>query len=315
MPAIRSICRRRPFLMGMPWLLVVIAAGTCLCAPAAALRVVVTTPDLASIARSIGGERVELHTLVRPTEDAHFIDAKPSFIVKLNAADALIEGGAELEAGWLSPLLQGARNPRLNPGMPGRIPANTGVTMLEVPATLDRSRGDLHASGNPHYLAGPGNAAIVATNIAEAFCRLDPPGASVYREALASFASALELRRRTWKATLAPFGGRHFVAYHDSWIYFAAEFGLRTEYFMEPKPGIPPSASHLEHLIDSMKRHGIQVLFVEPHLSRKTPDLLASRTGARVVPVTQFPGGLKGTEAGYLEMMDRLVADVAAAMK
>jgi zinc/manganese transport system substrate-binding protein len=146
----------------LPILLLPLLAG-----PAAAkLTVVATTPDLAAIARAVGGDQIDLTTLAKPTEDPHFVDAKPSFIVKLNHADVLIEGGAELEAGWLTPLLEGARNPKLEAGKPGRVAGAEGVHLLEVPSTLDRSQGDIHASGNPHYLTDPLNAKIVAAHIA-----------------------------------------------------------------------------------------------------------------------------------------------------
>src|SRR5882757_8320861 len=144
----------------------------------AKLNVVATTPDLGAIARAIGGDQIELTTLAKPSEDPHFVDAKPSFIVKLNHADALIEGGAELEAGWLTPLLEGARNPKIETGKPGRVAAAEGVALLEVPAALDRSQGDIHAAGNPHFLTDPENAKIVAAHIARSFAELDPGSAA-----------------------------------------------------------------------------------------------------------------------------------------
>src|SRR4249920_2499114 len=154
----------------------------CSCGIAQAkLNVVATTADLAAIAREIGGEHVELTVLARPTEDPHFVDPKPSFMVKLNRADALIQGGAELEIGWLPPLLQGARNSKIAPGGAGNIHANAGVEMLDVPSQLDRSKGDIHAAGNPHYLVDPLNAKIAARNIADGFSKLDPGTADTYK--------------------------------------------------------------------------------------------------------------------------------------
>src|SRR5882762_3717082 len=151
------------------------------CAAQAKLNVVATTPDLAALAREIGRDAVEIITLARPTEDPHFVDAKPSFIVKLNHADVLIEGGAELEIGWLPPLLEGARNPKIAPGAPGHIVGVKGIQLLEVPATLDRSKGDIHAAGNPHYLIDPVNAKIAAQHIADSFCALDGKDCPAYR--------------------------------------------------------------------------------------------------------------------------------------
>src|SRR6058998_1624103 len=160
----------------------------------AKLNVVATTPDLASIAKEIGGDKIELTTLAKPTEDPHFVDAKPSFIVKLNRADALIEGGAELEIGWLPPLLAGARNAKLAPDAPGYIRCNDGIQMLEVPATLDRSKGDIHAAGNPHFVVDPENAKIIARHISDSFCKSDTKSCDAFRTNLKKFTDALDAK-------------------------------------------------------------------------------------------------------------------------
>lgn len=285
--------------------------------PAAAhakLNVVATTPDLAAVAREIGGDKIELTTLARPTEDPHFVDAKPSFIVKLNKADALIEGGAELEIGWLPPLLEGARNPRLDAGAPGRIACNAGIQLLEVPTTLDRSKGDIHAAGNPHYMTDPANARIVAAHIAEAFAKLDAKSAGVYQVSLQKFTDRLDAKLTEWQQALAPFKGQRIVAYHNSWPYFSERFGVKVDLFLEPKPGIPPSPSHLAEVIAKMKEEKIHVIFAEPHLNRKTAETVARNTGAVVLDVAQFPGGVKGTEAGYIQLYDYLVNSLAKAL-
>ena len=153
----------------------------------AKVEVVATTPDFGSIATEIGGNRASVTTLAKPTEDPHFVDAKPSFIVKLNRADAVVEGGAELEIGWLPALLDQSRNPRLAPGAPGRISCSHGISLVQIPATLDRSRGDIHAAGNPHYMTDPLNAKIVAEHIADAFCQLDRKSCDNYRANLKKF--------------------------------------------------------------------------------------------------------------------------------
>src|SRR5258707_11376378 len=183
-------------------------------APAfAKLNVVATTPDIASIAKEIGGDHIDITTLAKPTEDPHFVDAKPSFIVKLNRADLLIEGGAELEIGWLPALLDQSRNPRLAPGAPGHVACAQGVSLLEVPSTLDRSRGDIHAAGNPHYLVDPLNARSVAQRIADAFSALDAKSSTVYRDNLKKFVESLDARIPEWLKKMAPFKGQQVVAY------------------------------------------------------------------------------------------------------
>lgn len=280
----------------------------------AKLNVVATTPDLAAIAREIGGDKIALTTLAKATEDPHFVDAKPSFIVKLNHADVVIEGGAELEIGWLPALLDQARNEKIVAGAPGHVNCSKGVALLDVPTTLDRSRGDIHAAGNPHFAISPANGKIIAQNIADAFAENDPADVETYRANLKSFTAALDAKLAEWQRALAPFKGRSLVAYHDSWPYFARDFGLKIDLFLEPKPGIPPTPSHLAEVIMKMKEENARVIIVDPYLNRRTADTVARATGATVVPVTQFPGGLKGTEGGYIQLLDQLVNSLAAAL-
>ncbi len=285
-------------------------------APAAQakMEVVATTPDFASIATEIGGNRVSVTTLAKATEDPHFVDAKPSFIVKLNRADAVIEGGAELEIGWLPALLDQSRNAKLALGAPGRISCSQGISLVEVPATLDRSRGDIHAAGNPHYMPDPFNAKIVGENIANTFCRLDPQSCDTYRANLKRFTDDLDKKMGEWEKLLAPHKGQRLVAYHDTWPYFARRFGLNIDLFLEPKPGIPPTPVHLAEVVSRMKTDHIHVILVEPYQNRKTAEAVAADTGATVVNVAQFPGGIKGTDKGYIELMDVLVHSIAKAL-
>jgi len=280
----------------------------------AKLNVVVTTPDLASVAKEIGGDQIEMTTLAKPTEDPHFVDAKPSFIVKLNRADVLIEGGAELEIGWLPALLDQARNSKLASGAPAHVTAAHGIQLLEVPTTLDRSKGDIHAAGNPHYMMDPVNARQVAHNVMEAFVGLDPKNAATYQENEKKFAGAIDGKLTEWQQKLAPFKGQQVVAYHNSWLYFGERFGLNIDLFLEPKPGVPPTPTHLAEVISKMKTDKVHVILVEPFLNRRTAEAVAERTGATVVDVSQFPGGVKGTEGGYIPLMDYLVGSVAKAL-
>ncbi len=281
----------------------------------AKLNVVATTPDIASIAREIGGDNIDLTTLARPTEDPHFVDPKPSFIVRLNKADALIHGGAELESGWLPRLLEQARNAKIVSAAKGDVRCCEGIQMLDVPTQLDRSKGDIHAAGNPHYLIDPENARIVAHHIAEAFANLDPANRASYEKRSKQFAENIDARMKRWQERLAPFKGEQLVAYHNSWIYFARRFGFETGIFLEPKPGIPPSPAHLAKVISEMKEKKARVIVVDPYLNRRTAETVARSTGAKVVDVSQFPGGIKGTEAGYVVLVDRLVESIAAALE
>lgn len=280
----------------------------------AKLNVVATTPDLGAIAAAIGGERISLTTLAKPTEDPHFVDAKPSFIVKLNRADALVEGGADLEQAWLGALLDQARNPKLAPGAPGRIACSHSIQLLEVPAALDRSKGDVHAAGNPHFLTDPANARLVAAQLADAFSALDPSGASVFAANRRQFTQRLDAKLAEWKNLLGPFQGQRLVAYHNTWPYFARRFDLKIDLFLEPRPGIPPTPGRLAQVILQMRSERIRAIIVEPYQSRKTAQAVAAETGATVVEVAQFPGGVKGTDNDYIELMDRNIACIARAL-
>ena len=279
----------------------------------AQLRVVATTPDLASVAREIGGDRVNVVALAKPTEDAHFVDAKPSFIVTLNRADALIEGGAELELGWLPPLLENSRNSKIAAGAPGRIVASEGIRLLEIPTSFDRSKGDIHSLGNPHFMIDPAAAKVVARNIATHFAALDPRNAATYNANLARFNSRIDAKLADWQKQLAPYRGAKIVTYHRDFIYFAQRFGLSIVDELEPKPGIAPSPAHLAQVIGEMKRNNVKLILVQPFQNRKTAETVARQTGAAVVDAPQQPGAANNTSS-YFDNMDNLVRAIAAAL-
>jgi zinc/manganese transport system substrate-binding protein len=278
------------------------------------LSVVATTPEFGAIASAVGGDKVSVLNLAKPTEDPHFVDARPTHIVTLNRADALIEGGAELEIGWLPPLIEGARNQKILAGAPGRIVASEGIALLDIPSSVDRSRGDVHAAGNPHFMMDPLNAKIVAAHLADAFCKLDADDCAVFRSNLTAFQGRLDAKVKEWVTALAPYSGTSIVTYHSTWRYFAERFGLKSEIFLEPKPGIPPSPPHLAEVIGKMTEQKIKIILIEPYQSRKVAEAVASHTGAAVVDVAQFPGARPGTESDYLALMDSNVKSIAAAL-
>lgn len=279
----------------------------------AQLKVVATTPDLASVAREIGGNRVNVVALAKPTEDPHFVDAKPSFIVTLNRADALVEGGAELELGWLPPLLENSRNSKVAAGAPGRIVASEGIRLLEIPTSFDRSKGDIHSLGNPHYMIDPAAAKIVARNIASHFAQLDPKNAATYNANLARFNSRIDTKLAEWEKQLAPYRGAKIVTYHRDFIYFAQRFGLSIVDELEPKPGISPSPAHLAQVIGEMKRNNAKIILVQPFQNRKTAETVARQTGATVIDAPQQPGAASNTSS-YFDNMDNLVRAIARAL-
>ena len=278
------------------------------------LNVVATTPDLAALAREIGGDAVVVTALAKPTEDPHFVDAKPSHLVTLNKADVLIEGGAELELGWLPPLLDNARNGRIAAGAPGRIVASQGIKMFEVPVTFDRSKGDVHSLGNPHFLLDPKNAEIIAAHIADHFAQIDPAGAETYRANLKRFEATAEQKLVEWQAKLAPYRGAKIVTYHKDFVYLASRFNLEILETLEPKPGIAPSPAHLAKVVTAMQGAKAKVILVQPYQNRKTAETVARQTGAMVLDAPQQPGAIPGITT-YFEVMDHLIQGIADALE
>ncbi len=282
--------------------------------PPKKLNVVATTPDFAALAREIGGDLVEVTALAKPTEDPHFVDAKPSHLVTLNRADVLIEGGAELELGWLPPLLDNARNGRIASGAPGRIVASQGITMLEVPATFDRSKGDVHSLGNPHFLLDPLNAKIIAAQIAGHFAQVNPAAGETFKANLKRFDATVDRKLAEWQKLLEPFRGAKIVTYHKDFVYLAERFHLDVVETLEPKPGIAPSPAHLAKVVSTMQATKARVILVQPYQNRRTAETVARQTGAVVLDIPQQPGAIQNT-ATYFELMDHLVRTLAAALE
>ena len=280
----------------------------------AKLNVVATLPDFAAVAREIGGDKIDIVVLAKPTEDPHFVDARPSFVVSLRNADVLIEGGAELEIGWLPPLLQNARNPKVESGKPGRVVASQGIRLMNVPGNVTRAAGDVHALGNPHFMTDPIIAKAVAQHIAQAFAAVDSANAGSYDANYKKFEATINAKLQQWGTAMLPFKDQNVVAYHDSWPYFAHRFGVKIDIFLEPKPGIPPSPSHLAEVIAQIKAQKIKAIIVEPFHDRKIAEKVASSTGAKVVDFAQFPGGIPGTDT-YVKLIDALVSRLAGALK
>ena len=278
------------------------------------INVVATTPDLAALAREIGGDAVEVKALAKPTEDPHFVDAKPSHIVTLNRADVLIEGGAELEIGWLPALLESARNDKIAPGAPGRISASQGVRMLEIPTSFDRAHGDVHALGNPHFLLDPINAKLVVAQITDHLAQVDPASAELFKANLKAFNTTLDAKFAEWQQRLAPYHGAKIVTYHKDFVYFAERFGLEVIENLEPKPGIAPSPAHLATVISRMRADNAHIILVQPFQNRRTAETVARQTDAVVLNVPQQPGAVKDTDT-FFQLMDYIVNTLATALQ
>jgi zinc/manganese transport system substrate-binding protein len=279
----------------------------------AKLSVVATTPDLGVIARDIGGDLVDVKTLAKPTEDPHFVDAKPSHVVTLNRADMLIEGGAELELGWLPPLVETARNDKISASAAGHVIASEGVALMEKPVTFDRSKGDVHALGNPHFLLDPLNAKVTAGNIAEHLAKVDPKNAAVYAANKKKFDAAVDAKLAEWQQKLAPFKGAKIVTYHKDFVYLGARFNLDIVENLEPKPGIAPSPAHVAKVIATMKSTGAKVILLQPFQNRKTAENVARQAGGTVVDMPQQPGVKPNTDT-YIGLMDSIVNSLVTAL-
>jgi zinc/manganese transport system substrate-binding protein len=280
---------------------------------AAQLRVVTSTTDLYDIAREVGGNKITATHIGEGYQDPHFIEAKPSFVLQLRKADVWAFVGLDLEIGWMPLLLQGARNPKLQPGRPGYVDVSRAIPVLDIArGNVDRSQGDVHALGNPHYWLDPDNARRIAKLFRETFSKLDAKNASAYEANEKAFTQRLDTAERSWQAGLAKIKGKPVVAWHTSWRYFAEYTGMRIVGFMEPKPGVPPSATHLAGLIQTMKQTGAKVIVMEPFYDRKMADLVASKTGAKVLVLPPSVGGAKGLD-DYIQLMTHDVHQLAAA--
>jgi ABC-type Zn uptake system ZnuABC Zn-binding protein ZnuA len=283
-------------------LLAAIAGGA---SPAAAqLDVIATTEDLAAIAREVGGDRVKVEALARGYQDPHFVEPKPSFVIKLHGADLLIVVGRELEAGWLPALITQSRNAKLQPGNAGYLDASLTAEVLDVPTgPITRAMGDVHPQGNPHYWLDPNNGRRIAQAMQKKFSELSPKDAQFFAQRYEDFHKRLALAEQRWDAQFAPYRGVKVVTYHRSWPNFASAFGIDVVGYVEPKPGIPPSPSHTLALIQEMKRQGIKLILVEPYFDLRTPQRVASETGAKVVVVPPSVGGVEQVKT-YFDLFD-----------
>ena len=284
----------------------------CRCFGADKLNVVTTTTNLASIAESVGGQHVSVTSIGSGDEDPHFIQAKPSYMMKARKADLWICVGMELEIGYEGLILQGSRNPRIQINTPGHLDASEGIMKLEVPTgKVDRSMGDVHPLGNPHYWLDPYNGRIIAKNICQRLKELDPEHAGDYDRNLAAFLSKLDTAMAGWVAKLKPFEHSRIVTYHRSWPYFANRFNLDVVAELEPKPGIPPGPKHILEVINIMKSEKAGVILMEPFYNRDDAEAVAKKTGAKVVVV---PNAVNEQVKDYIAMLDNLVNRLSDAL-
>lgn len=281
----------------------------------AAVKVITSTQDLASIVSEIGGDKVTVEALARGYQDPHQVEAKPSFVIKLHGADLLVVVGRELENAWLPALVTQSRNSRIQPGNSGYLDASRTARILDMPTgQITRAMGDVHPQGNPHYWLDPANGRRIAKAVEGKLSELSAADAAYFAQRYADFDRRLTAAENRWKGTLTPYKGTKVVTYHRSWSNFAEAFGLDVVGYVEPKPGIPPSPAHQLALSEEMKRQGIRIIIVEPYFDLKTPNAIARNTGAKVLVVPPSVGGVQGTE-DYIRLFDYNVNLLASALK
>jgi len=257
------------------------------------LNVIATTEDLAAIAREVGGDRITVDSIAKGYQDPHFVEAKPSFILKLQKADLLMVVGRELEIGWLPPLIQQSRNGKIQPGAEGYLDASL----------ITRAMGDVHPFGNPHYWTDPENGKLIAKAVSDKLVQFRPNDRVVFQQRLADFTSRLDAAEKRWLAMMAPYKGTKMVTYHRSFPNFAERFGLDIMGYVEPRPGIPPTPQHTLDLINEMKRQNVKLVLVEPYFDLKTPNAIGRETGAQVLVMPPSVGGVKEV-SDYFKLFD-----------
>jgi zinc/manganese transport system substrate-binding protein len=282
----------------------------------AEVKVVASLPTFAAITKEIGGDKVEVESLAKGYQDPHFVDAKPTYVLKLNKADLLIYNGLELEIGWLPPLITGARNSKILTGALGNLDCSTLIpTILEVPTTkIDRSMGDIHPGGNPHYMLDPRNGIPIAKGIADRLKAIDPENASYYDERLKDFVGRLNAKTKEWDEKLAPYKGTEIVTYHKSWVYFSDWAGFKEVGYIEPKPGIPPSPSYVAELIRRIQQMNVKLVMAESYYPKKTPALIAEKAGASFLVLPSSVDARQGINT-YFDLFNAIVNDVTSKLE
>jgi zinc/manganese transport system substrate-binding protein len=268
------------------------------------LNVVATTEDLASIAREVGGDRIDVEAIARGYQDPHFVEAKPSFILRLQRADLLVVVGRDLEVGWLPPLIQQSRNSKVQVGANGYLDASMRARILDIPqGQITRAMGDVHPLGNPHYWLDPENGKVIARAIFEKLSQLRPADRAFFEQRLNDFNGRVDAAAKRWLAAMAPYKGLKVATYHRSFTNFADRFGLDVMGYVEPRPGIPPSPQHTLDLINEMKQQNVKLVLVEPYFDLRTPNSVGRGTGAEVLVMPPSVGGVKEV-TDYFKLFD-----------
>jgi zinc/manganese transport system substrate-binding protein len=281
----------------------------------AKLNLMATTEDLASISREIGGDRITVDSVAKGYQDPHFVEAKPSFILKLQKADLLVVVGRELEISWLPPLITQSRNAKIQPGAAGYLDASLNAQILDIPTgQITRAMGDVHPLGNPHYWLDPENGKRIGKSIADKLGELRPADRAYFAERSTDFSNRIDVAEKRWMSMIAPYKGTKVVTYHSSFSNFAYRFGLNIIGFVEPRPGIPPTPQHTLDLMRDMKAQNVKIVLVEPYFDLKTPNAIGRDTGAQVLVMPPSVGGVKEV-TDYFKLFDYDVTTLMNAIK
>ena len=295
---------RSRLLAALAAILLVLASAPAPARAAGKLKIVTATTDLEELTEEVGGDRVQVESIAKGYQDPHFVEAKPSFLLKLRQADLLIVVGLQLEIGWLPPLITQSGNPKIQVNAGGYLDASGFAEILEKPTgEVNRAQGDVHPFGNPHYWLDPDNGRRVAQGIANKLAEMQPADASYFQQRYETFSQRLAKADKRWEAEMAPYHGRKVITYHRSWPNFIKHFGLVSAGEVEPRPGIPPTPSHTLELINMMKRENVKIILVEPYFDLKTPNSIARETGAQVVVMPPSVGGEKEI-TDYFKLFD-----------
>jgi len=288
--------------------------GVFLSANAGPIKVVTTIADLKSIAELIGGNKVSVMSIATGYQNPHFVDPKPSYIINLSNADLFVTVGLDLENGWSPQLLSSSRNNKIQKGAAGYVDASAGVTLYQVPSSVNRAEGDIHIYGNPHYWLDPINGKVIARNITNGLERVDPSNKSYYEANLQSFNNKIDTKMKEWQTKMAPFRGSKIIAYHNEWVYFETRFGLQIVDFMEPKPGIPPSPSQLVKVIKEVKANNIKVIVSSPYFTTSSSDVVSKQTGAKELTLATSVGAFESIK-NYFDLFDYNINQITASLK
>jgi len=296
---------------GIILILLVIA---CKCAEAGVIHVVTTTQDTKSITEIIGGNKVDVFGIATGYQNPHFVDPKPSYIIKLSNADLFVTVGLDLETGWSPSLLSSSRNPKIQKGSNGYVDASAGIQLMQVPSSINRAEGDIHIYGNPHYWLDPLNGKQMARNICNGLEKISPENKIFFEANLKTFTETIDQKMKAWTAAMAKYHGTKVIAYHNEWCYFENRFGLQIIDFLEPKPGIPPTPSQLAKIIGEIKSNSIKVIISSPYFTSSSSDLVARQTGAKVLTLATSVGAFDDVK-NYYDVFDYNIRQLVNALK